>query len=54
MEIEIVYQDREIHLSRPETKYESNLENFSELVNLAFEGVGLRMDGTIVEGQGGS
>ena len=49
MEITLVYQDRQITLTRPETKYGSNLEQFSQLVGLAFEGVGLNFDGTISE-----
>ena len=49
MEITLVYQDRQITLTRPETKYGSNLEQFAELVNLAFQGVGLNFDGVITE-----
>lgn len=49
MEITLVYQDRQITLSKPETKYGSNLDSFSELVNLAFLGVGLYLDGKIEE-----
>ena len=49
MEITLLYQDRQITLSKPETKYGSNLDSFSELVNLAFLGVGLYLDGKIEE-----
>lgn len=49
MEITILYQDRQITLTRPETKYGSNLETFTELVSLAFLGVGLCFEGTISE-----
>lgn len=51
MEISILYQDRQITLTRPETKYGSNLQSFAELVNLAFQGVGLEFDGIITEPQ---
>lgn len=49
LEITISYQDKEIALSRPGTKYGSNLEEFTELVALAFAGVGLEFDGTLKE-----
>lgn len=49
MEITLVYQDRQITLTKPETKYGSNLEDFSRLVGLAFKGVGLEFNGTIQE-----
>ena len=34
---------------KPDTKYGSNLEAFTELVNLAFQGVGLFFEGKIGE-----
>ena len=49
MEISILYQDRQVTLTKPETRYGSNLESFTELVALAFRGVGLDFDGTIRE-----
>lgn len=53
MEVTLLYQDRQITLTRPETKYGSNLDQFTELVNLAFQGVGLEFNGTITEAQNG-
>lgn len=53
MEISILYQDRQVTLTRPETKYGSNLQSFTELVNLAFQGVGLEFDGVIKENENG-
>lgn len=49
MEVTLLFQDRQITLTRPETKYGSNLDQFTELVNLAFQGVGLQLDGMISE-----
>lgn len=49
MEITILYQDKQVTLTRPETKYGSNLESFTELVALAFRGVGLDFEGEITE-----
>ena len=49
MEITIIYQGRQVTLTKPETKYGSNLDAFVELVSLAFEGVGLYFDGQIGE-----
>ena len=51
MEISILYQDRQGTLTKPETRYGSNLQSFAELVDLAFQGVGLVFDGTISEMQ---
>lgn len=49
MEITISYQGRQVALSKPETRYGSNLDAFSELVGLAFQGVGLELAGEIRE-----
>lgn len=49
LEITLSYQDKEIALSRPGTKYGSNIDEFNELVRLAFEGVGLQFNGSLVE-----
>lgn len=49
LEITLSYQDKEIALSRPGTKYGSNIDEFNELVKLAFEGVGLQFNGSLVE-----
>lgn len=49
LEITLSYQDKEIALSRPGTKYGSNIEEFNELVKLAFAGVGLEFNGTLQE-----
>ena len=49
MEITILYQDRQVTLTKPETKYGSNLEAFTELVELAFKGVGLEFNGEILD-----
>lgn len=49
LEITLSYQDKEIALSRPGTKYGSNIDEFNELVRLAFEGVGLQFNGDLVE-----
>lgn len=49
LEITLCYQDKQVALSQPGTKYGSNLEEFTELVSLAFAGVGLFFDGTITE-----
>lgn len=49
MEVTFIYQDRQITLTKPETKYGSNLDAFSELVALAFQGIGLTFEGTITE-----
>lgn len=49
MEITIAYQDRTITLTRPETKYGSNIESFNELAHLALAGVGLVLNGSISE-----
>lgn len=54
MEITILFQDRQATLSKPETKYGSNLEAFSELVGLAFQSVGLELMGEIKEIGNGS
>lgn len=53
MEIGIVYQGRQVNLTKPETHYGSNLPEFAKLVPLAFEAVGLKFDGTITEIQDG-
>ena len=53
LEVTFVYQDRQITLTRPETKYGSNLDSFSELVGLAFQGIGLTFNGEITEMQNG-
>lgn len=49
LEITIVYQDRQITLTRPEIKYGSNIQNFREMVEIAFAGIGLVFEGTILE-----
>lgn len=49
MEITISYQDKELSIVRPGTKYGSNLAEFTEILNLALEGVGLHFDGTLTE-----
>lgn len=49
MEITLSYQSRQVSLSKPETRYGSNLEAFCELAALAFEGVGLSFNGEITE-----
>lgn len=49
MEIVITYQDKQVSLSRPETRYGSNLQTFIDMVSLAFEGIGLDFVGEITE-----
>ncbi len=49
MEISILYQDRQVTLTKPETRYGSNIEAFTELAALAFQGVGLNFEGEISE-----
>lgn len=49
MEVTLVYQDRQITLTRPETKYGSNIQNFREMIETAFTGIGLVLEGTIQE-----
>ena len=49
LEITLTYQDKQVALSQPGTKYGSNIEEFTDLVTLAFAGVGLLFDGTLTE-----
>lgn len=49
LEITLTYQDKQVALSQPGTKYGSNIEEFTDLVTLAFAGVGLVFNGTLTE-----
>ena len=49
LEITLCYQDKQVALSQPGTKYGSNIHEFTELVALAFAGVGLVFEGTLTE-----
>ena len=49
MEITLIYQDRQATITKPETKYGSNIEGFSELLTMALHAIGLECDGTIRE-----
>ena len=47
MEIYLEYQGKKAQLVRSETKYGTNLPEFSNMLELVLEGVGLRLDGDI-------
>lgn len=49
LEISLVYQDKETRLTCPGTKYGSNLGEFTDMLAIALEGIGLRLDGHILE-----
>lgn len=49
LEITLSYQDKQVALSQPGTKYGSNIKEFNDLVTLAFAGVGIAFEGTLTE-----
>lgn len=49
MEITLAYQGKTITLTAPERTYQSNLDAFEELLKLALTGVGLSLDGGVLE-----
>lgn len=49
MQISLNYQGKETTLTRPETPYGSNIGEFTKMLSLALEAVGLSLNGTIEE-----